>query len=424
MKKISIVFLIFMSALCSSLRAQEQNSLMEQVKVMAKEKDPEKVVAMMNKIIADNKLDNVKDAETMDMLKGTAAMAYLGKKQYPEFRKYIGQLRNKFNQTSYLNMAASTLLREDGDPKMAEQLSKETLDLYFSYKDDPAARPAEMGEADWKRFMDFAKYPYYDTYAAALFANGKYKEALANQEKAFDSTPEEAMAPSAERYARLLALNGQPDKAYKLLETLISTGKSTAAMDAQLKELYVKKQGSEAGFDEYLKQLQQGVQSVLKTSLASKMLDTIAPGFVLKDLTGKTVSLSDYRGKVVVLDFWATWCVPCIASFPAMQKMVSKHDDVVFLFIATQEKEAGALERVKSFVDKNKYSFHVLMDKPIAGKAGAYEALAAYKVKGIPTKAIIDKKGKLRFLSVGFTTDSELINELEAMMELAAEKSS
>jgi len=101
--------------------------------------------------------------------------------------------------------------------------------------------------------------------------------------------------------------------------------------------------------------------------------------------------------------------------------MVDKHPDVVFLFIATQEKQEGAVKRVKDFIAKNKYNFRVLMDKPVSGKPGSFEVVGAYKPKGIPAKVIIDGKGRQRFLTEGFSTDAELINELEAMIELAKE---
>jgi len=101
--------------------------------------------------------------------------------------------------------------------------------------------------------------------------------------------------------------------------------------------------------------------------------------------------------------------------------MVQKHPEVVFLFIATQEKTDGALERVKTFASKNNYPFTILMDQ-LLPNSSTYEVVSAYKVKGIPTKTIIDQHGKLQFLSTGFSSDTELINELEAMIALAKQK--
>ena len=148
------------------------------------------------------------------------------------------------------------------------------------------------------------------------------------------------------------------------------------------------------------------------------MLNETAPGFSLKDISGKKVNLSDYAGRIVVLDLWATWCVPCIASFPAMEVMVEKHPEVTFLFIAVEEKEKDRLARVKGFMEKNKYPFTVLLDEPVEPNSSKYRIMSAYRPDGIPAKYVIDRNGKLRFSTSGFDTDAELINELEAMFSI------
>lgn len=377
----------------------------------------------MKDAISKYSLNHEKDAETIDMMKGIVAMNYLEESEYNEFDKMISSISNKFNQTSYLNMGAATLLKQKRDLKKAESLAKSALDLYLSIKDDPAARPANYDEEDWNRFMKFAYFPYCDTYAGALYAVGKNKEALDYQEKAFDGKPEAGLPTSVERYANLLVLNNQPGKAYSLLLEMAETGKSTDGMNKLLKELYVKKEGNAAGFDKFFADLQKNVVIALKEKLKKKMQNTDAPAFTLKDLDGKTVSLADFKGKMVVVDFWATWCVPCKASFPAMKKVVERHPEVKFLFIDTQEKPEGAAARVKKYINENKFGFHVLMDKPSKADAQIFQVMSAYKVEGIPTKFVIDKNGKQRFFSLGFSSDTELINEMEAMIQLVAENS-
>src|SRR5690606_10053573 len=117
-----------------------------------------------------------------------------------------------------------------------------------------------------------------------------------------------------------------------------------------------------------------------------------APSFTLEDLEGKTVSLADLKGKVVVLDFWATWCAPCIKSFPAMQMAVDKYKDdpgVEFLFINTWEQRDDPTEFVKQFLSKRGFDFKVLFDKkdPVSKRNPVVES---YEVSGIPVKFIID----------------------------------
>jgi hypothetical protein len=82
---------------------------------LGKEQDPEKSVSLMKQIIADHKLDTAKDAETMDMLYGSVALAYLRQRNYDAFDQYIARMKNKFNQTSYMNMGASMLVNDNID---------------------------------------------------------------------------------------------------------------------------------------------------------------------------------------------------------------------------------------------------------------------------------------------------------------------
>jgi peroxiredoxin len=148
------------------------------------------------------------------------------------------------------------------------------------------------------------------------------------------------------------------------------------------------------------------------------MIDEAAPSFALLDLNGAKVNLKDLKGKIVVLDFWATWCGPCKASFPAMQTMVNKFKNdpgVIFLFIDTWERGDQKLKNAAEFIAQNKYPFQVLMDNKD-------ETVAAYKVVGIPAKFVIDADGHIRFKATGFNNNEELIQELEAMINLSKEK--
>ncbi|GBC94428.1 Thiol-disulfide oxidoreductase ResA [bacterium HR16] len=125
-----------------------------------------------------------------------------------------------------------------------------------------------------------------------------------------------------------------------------------------------------------------------------------APNFTLTDMEGNEVSLSSLRGKVVFLDFWATWCPPCRNSLPHTQAL-SQHEkaksgDLMVLAVNAREE----LDKVKKFMQDNNYSFRVLMDKEGA-------VLNAYKVQGIPTFVLIDREGKIAWVQVGFGPGTE-----------------
>lgn len=120
--------------------------------------------------------------------------------------------------------------------------------------------------------------------------------------------------------------------------------------------------------------------------------DLQAIDFNLKDLTGRPSSLSAYKGKVVFLNFWATWCGPCRAEIPSMEQLYTELKDEGFTIVAVNSQEP--LEQVSAFVDDMGMSFPVLLDS--AGKVGA-----VYGVRAIPTTYIIDPRGAIRGRMVG-----------------------
>lgn len=114
--------------------------------------------------------------------------------------------------------------------------------------------------------------------------------------------------------------------------------------------------------------------------------------FTLEDLNGKSHTLSDYKGKIVFLNFWATWCPPCRAEMPSMQKLYQSWDNKKFIMLAVNIRQSR--DAVKAFADKNGYAFPILLD--LNGKVAT-----RYKVRGIPTTYFIDEKGKVITRVVG-----------------------
>jgi peroxiredoxin len=112
-----------------------------------------------------------------------------------------------------------------------------------------------------------------------------------------------------------------------------------------------------------------------------------APGFTLSDMQGKPVSLADYRGKVVVLNFWASWCPPCRAEMPSMERLYGtlKGNDFVLLAVNVEKNGRSA---VAAFSQKIPMSFPVLLDSD-------QHVSGLYRVGGIPQTFIINKKGEI-----------------------------
>lgn len=117
-----------------------------------------------------------------------------------------------------------------------------------------------------------------------------------------------------------------------------------------------------------------------------------AKDFTLEDLQGNKHALSDYKGRVVFLNFWATWCPPCRSEMPSMQKLYETWNKDQYVMLAVDIREGK--ETVKSFAEKNGYTFPILLDQ--SGKVAG-----AYRVQGIPATFIIDEKGQIIAEMVG-----------------------
>ena len=132
------------------------------------------------------------------------------------------------------------------------------------------------------------------------------------------------------------------------------------------------------------------------------------PALVLKDLQGKTHDLNDYKGQVVLVQFWATYCGPCRKEMPSMNKMKTKMGDVPFKILAIDMGESK--EEVTEFVNEVKPEFTILMDED--GKS-----IEDWKVFAAPSNFVIGPEGHVKYtLFGGVEWDSdELIEKLKAV---------
>jgi peroxiredoxin len=112
-----------------------------------------------------------------------------------------------------------------------------------------------------------------------------------------------------------------------------------------------------------------------------------APDFALKDVTGKTVRLSDYRGKTVLLDFWATWCVPCKQSIPRYMQMQERLASKGFVLIGVDEGEKA--EIVAAYAKAHGMNYPIVLDPDTA-------LFAKYPAHSLPAAFLIDTRGNIR----------------------------
>lgn len=148
-----------------------------------------------------------------------------------------------------------------------------------------------------------------------------------------------------------------------------------------------------------------------KSPDATKKAETAkapAPEFTLKDLSGKELKLSDYKGRVVVVNFWATWCGPCRAEIPSFVKLRDRYHDEGLEIIGISLDE-GDQEAVAGFAERFKINYPIVM--------GTMETVEAYgPMNAIPTTFVIDRQGQVRSRHLGMMSFSEVEDAIKTLL--------
>ncbi|MBC6112590.1 redoxin domain-containing protein [Pedobacter fastidiosus] len=457
---------IYLDKLIASTNAEDKTLLNKKLKTLGasnSEKDVDLAINYFYKLKNQKATDSLLDVEVQKFPLGSRARSkvatdeiYIQKTALAKENAYKAWLK-KFPPANFgddlivydyvVSSIATDYAKDKNTAKALEYIEKLQVDFWKGNGYGGVAQAfystGDLNNASiyYKKAMESAK-EYYDgklpnensskfaasgypgltmTYAGILYEQKKYDEALKYADLA-NKNPSTASPKSNFQYAKILMALNRNDEAYVRLEEAVKSGKANDEMSETFKKLYVKVKGSNAGFDQYAAEIRKGIIANLQQKLTKEMIKKTASDFTLTDLDGKKVSLSSLKGKVVILDFWATWCGPCKASFPAMQMAVNKYKqdaNVKFLFIHTWEKTATPVKDADDYIKSQKYTFKVLMDtKDPVTKIN--KVVTDYKVNGIPSKFVIDPAGNIRFSLMGFDGSNEAaVDEISMMIDMA-----
>jgi thiol-disulfide isomerase/thioredoxin len=271
-----------------------------------------------------------------------------------------------------------------------------------------------MGMSEWKEEQRLASSQLRFVQGAILRAMGKPKDAIAALELSIEIGGDDLEKGSVEMLIELERANGESKKALQLAERAMKLGVATPNVVSAFRALLKENGEDSSDIAEREEELRADGRKRMSQRVVQEMLNQQAIDGTFTTLDGKPTKISDWKGKVVIIDYWATWCGPCRQSFPSLQKLYLRYKDnpnVVFAIVNVWERSDDRVQTVKDFMAKNtSLTFPMYLDKDdsVVGKFG---------VTGIPTKFYLGKDGRVQFKEVGLHPEEQFLDEATNRIE-------
>lgn len=357
-------------------------------------------------------IEDFPNSEYIEQLHDRMISAYVEKELYKEAENYFDTYV-KDPSSEFLDNLAWAMVKGEIMLERAVELAEIAVKKART-EQETEEKPGHYTQKEWQEEQNRSLAYVLDTYGFGLHKLGKIEESVSVFEEAVELSQRKSKG-IRERYCRSLYETGQIEKAFTEMESLIKEEPSKQELRTFFKEVYIKYKGSEDGLELIFIEAEKEHRIKKQKEIKEQMIEKPAPAFALNDLDSNTVNLADFKGKIVVLDFWGTWCGVCLQSFPAMQQSVNKYKEdgrIKFLFIDTLEKIEDAEKKVREIINNNNYTFHVLLD---VNNSVAND----YKITSAPIKIIIGPNGNIRFRIKGYGGDeTELIEKLDMMIAI------
>lgn len=306
-------------------------------------------------------------------------------------------------------------------PESLIDRSRLLLDKIKTFQNSKPKELSDLSAEDWAKRFDVVYYGNALIHVSLLRKTKNLKEGLQYADMLL-SRYGYGITSFNDDYVALLEMAGQKEKEEKALEASVHVNQATPEMLEKLKQFYLAKNKEVSGFDAYVESLKSAEgKASLEKELAASMIKKELPEFKVVDANGKQVSATDWKGKIVILDFWASWCTPCKASFPGMQmaqEKLANEKDVVFYYIDCQERSTDYKNTVMKYIADEKYNFNVLFDTE-GDKGITNKVCKQLNVTAIPRKMILDKNGFVRFdMDSYYGSPTKLADEIKIMVNL------